>query len=234
MPPPAPAPKRSLPSNEEALVWATMKGYPPWPAIARPVNNGEFDCTFFRWHGSHAVLPSTACVTFEQRLDLCEPSAVKKIKKQSLRAPFRAAVADALEWIEEAQKRAPRRSGRAREQRDLEAEAAFLSEPSSASTARAEKKRTAPHGEAATRSKPKRESIPELPPLRNTDAHETPTHGFVECKGLLGQGLCEALAEMDMGGAEGISNAFQKEVSTGGGRWGGEGDGVGRVMGWGG
>ena len=49
-------------------------------------------------------------------------------------------------------------------------------------------------------------------PLRNVEPDQITTHGFVECESLLPANLCVDLNNVPMERAEGISNAFQKDI----------------------
>ena len=74
--------------------------------------------------------------------------------------------------------------------------------------------RGAPGGERGGRTKRSYQLTrnDDQPPLRNPVPEAIATHGFAECSGLLPVELCARIAKEPMEEAEGISNAFQKNL----------------------
>jgi hypothetical protein len=174
----APKPKQRAapaPRADETVVWATLRGYPPWPAIGRPAEDGQLDCEFFAWRNSHAVLPADKCPTFESRIELCGV----KPKKASQHKSYATAVREARAWLEKHQ---VRRSSRAPVQRDLAAEVAFLPDGEPSPEVSKPKQKPKPKSESKRNLHPWA-SRTDLPPLRNLSPTDITKHGFVECKG---------------------------------------------------
>ena len=166
-------------------MWATIRGYPPWPAIAQQVGDGLLLCRFFSWRGSHATLSAEACQPFEKFLGRCM---AKLTHKKGLRTAYIKAVGEARAYLEA---HCPRRSSRRHVQRDLHAEAAaFLPEEKQPSNRSEAHKRTALRREEASSSRGKKKKkvpVEEIQPLRNCLPADIVEHGFVECPGAAAQ-----------------------------------------------